>query len=135
MADNSYVTILAVFVYVILIIFAIYIIISFYTCDNYNCKCFNEANITGKNQPVEKEQVVDLLNTFGNDSVWAFAIIGSAILTSFFFWFTKKPTTPREYGMFFLIGFLVIYALFSYYQHHYVKVVANYTKNYIENKL
>lgn len=117
--------------YFILLIASIYMLISFYVCDNHTCKVFNLADRAGPTG--SKEYVTYLVDNIFNDGIWPVPYIGSSILTILGLWLLKIPFTPINYGTMFLIGFLTIYALFSFVGHHYVHPITTYTSNYISN--
>lgn len=112
--------ILIVFVFFILLIFAIYMIIYFYVCDGQTCKAFEKSN---QFPPNSKEQALSLLNETGNDGIWPFALIGSFIITALDFWLLDQKFTVKAFTIAFLVGFIVIYCLFSFYAHHYIKPI------------
>jgi hypothetical protein len=111
---------LIIFIFFILLCFAIYMIIYFYVCDNQTCKAF----ITSQKYPANsKEQALSLLNETGNDGIWPFALIGSSIIIALDFWLLDQKFTVKAFTIAFLVGFIVIYCLFSFYAHHYIKPI------------
>jgi hypothetical protein len=95
-------------------------IIYFYVCDSQTCKAF----ITSQKYPANsKEQALSLLNETGNDGIWPFALIGSSIITALDFWLLDQKFTVKAFTIAFLVGFIVIYCLFSFYAHHYIKPI------------
>jgi len=109
-----------ILIFVIIIIVAIYMIMTFYVCDAQNCKAFNISNGYPPNSPA---QAKSLLSETANDGVWPFAFIGAAITTAFAFWLVMMPFTVRDFTIVFLAAFITIYALFKFYEHHYIKPI------------
>lgn len=122
----EYVAILA---WVLLLIAALFMLYSFYICDSEGCKAFKQScNIT-----CQKDKTIAVLNALGNDGMWCFAFIGSSILSFLVLWFLQHPVIVREYAIIFLTQFLVIYVLFAFYNHHYIKPIKNYAIKYINS--
>ena len=125
------ITIVAVILYIILLSFSVYMIISFYVCDDQNCKPFKQANSVAPQNT--KDNVLALLNELNNDGIWPLAFIGSSLITALGLWFIQANITIRTYIIMFLTGFMVIYFLFTFVGHHYLRPVADYVSEYIEN--
>jgi hypothetical protein len=123
--------VLAIIAFIILLAASIYMLVSFYVCDNQTCKAFKQAeNIAPRDT---KEYVLSLLNELYNDGIWPFPYIGAAILTPLSLWFIGVPITVKTFAIVFLVSFIVIYFLFSFFGHHYIKFVSSYVSNYIDN--
>jgi len=123
--------IFAIIVFIILLIASIYMLLNFYVCDNQNCKAFTTAG----NQAPEGscKYVTKLLGELGNDGIWPLPYIGAAILTPLSLWFMGITITVINFAILFFVSFVVTYFLFSFYNHHYVKQITNYTSNFIQS--
>lgn len=120
----------ALFFYILMLIFSILMIIGFYICDGKTCKAFCDASHQG---PLgTKQNVLKVLELLGSDGMWGFPYIGATIISFFFIWLLPAPWTMVNFAKIFFISFLVIYALFSFYNHHYVTPIKNYVGDYIE---
>lgn len=110
---------------------AIFMMISFYVCDNQTCKPFVTAEQAGPTG--SKEYTLSVLNEFGRDGIWPPAYIGAAILTPLCLWFLRIPITILTFGVLFFISFVIIYFMFSFYNHHYLRFINENTTNFIQN--
>jgi hypothetical protein len=112
-----------------LLIFAIVMLYNFYTCDNYNCKAFIDAQ---EKYPVgTKNYYIDLLNNVYGDGFWCFPYIGASILSFLSFWFLNIPNTLYNFGLLFFVSFCVIYFTYAYLGHHHIKAINDYIASYI----
>lgn len=123
--------VLAIVAFLILLFFSIYMIISFYVCDTHTCKAFKMAGEKGPKD--SKPYVISLLNELFNDGIWPFPYVGAAIITPLSLWFIGAPLTVRTFAIMFLVSFIVIYFLFSFFGHHYLRFISSYTTDYINN--
>lgn len=123
--------IVAVIAFVVLLASAIYMLVSFYICDSHNCKAFNDAAKVGP--PGSKEYVVAVLNGMFNDGIWPIPYIGASILTPLGLWFMNKKITIYDFAILFFVSFVVIYFMFSFFGHHYIKFITQYVIQYIED--
>lgn len=123
--------VVAIIAFFVLLIAAIYMVLNFYVCDKNSCKAFNQADEVA--QRGTKNYAIALLGEFYNDGIWPLPYIGAAILTPLSLWFIGVHITVRDFAIVFLVSFLTIYFLFSFFGHHYVKFISSYTSNYIEN--
>lgn len=120
----------AVLAFLILLGASIFMLINFYVCDNQNCKAFNEA---GKVAPKgTKAYTIALLQEFFNDGIWPLPFIGGAIAAPLILWFVKIPITVLNFMIVFLVSFIVIYFMFSFFGHHYINFIAAYVISFIE---
>jgi hypothetical protein len=120
-----------IIVYLILLIMAFVLINNFYICDDQTCKAFTDA---GKDaQPGTKEYVLNLLQNTFNDGVWMFAYIGASIIALLSLWFADTIINVKKFAILFLTSFLVIYALFAFFGHHYLSFITSYVYDYVEN--
>lgn len=125
------VEILAIITFFVLLFSAIYMLVDFYVCDNYNCKPFNDAATTSPTGT--SEYVVSLLNNTYSDGIWSIPYIGAAILTPLSLWFMRVPITVLNFAILFFISFATIYFLFAFFGHHYIIPITEYTSNWITN--
>lgn len=110
---------------------AIFMMLAFYVCDGQSCKPYVTAETVAP--PGTQEYVLTVLNEFATDGVWPIPYIGAAILTPLCLWFLKIPITILNFGVLFFVSFVIIYFMFSFYNHHYVKMISQYTSNYIRS--
>lgn len=122
--------IFAIIAFVILLIASVYMLVSFYVCDSQQCKAFKQAEDTAPRG--SKEYAITLLGELYNDGIWPFPYIGAAILTPLSLWFIGVPITVKNFAIVFLVSFITIYFLFSFFGHHYVRFVSSYVANYIQ---
>jgi hypothetical protein len=123
--------VVAIIAFFVLLGAAIYMIVSFYVCDNQTCQAFIQSEKTAT--PGTKQYVLNLLDELYNDGIWPFPYIGAAILTPLSLWFLGKPITVKDFAIVFLVSFITIYFLFSFFGHHYIKFITNYVSDYIDN--
>ena len=121
----------AIIAFVVLLAASVWMLIDFYVCDNQDCKAFVQAEKAAPR--ASKQYVLTLLKELYNDGIWPFPYIGAAILTPLSLWFINAPITVQNFAIVFLVSFITIYFLFSFFGHHYVRFVSLYTSNYIQN--
>lgn len=109
--------------YIAMLLFAIYIVMTFYICDNGTCKVVQDA----KGDPKE------LLNNIGNQGIWALPFIGASLITLFFILYLRRFDVAT-FIITFLLAFLTIYLLFSFFIHHYIKPTIEIASELEENK-
>ena len=129
MDGTRFMEILTVIAFFVLLAASFYMLISFYICDSFNCKAFNTAK--NKGQPGSKEYVVTLMNEMYNDGIWPVPYIGSAIATPLSLWFLGIPMTVRAFAVMFFVIFVVIYFMFVFFGHHYIRPISGYVSEYI----
>lgn len=122
--------VLAIITFIVLLLSSIYMLIDFYVCDSQNCKIFKQAGKTA--EPGTKQYVLTLLRELYYDGIWPFPYIGAAILTPLSLWFIRVPITVLNFAIVFFTSFVTIYFLFSFFGHHYIRYVATYTYDYID---
>jgi len=125
--------VIAVITFFVLLGAALYMLNSFYICDSHNCKSFIDAGKKGATGT--KEFNVALLRTLHNDGIWCLPYIGAAISTFFALWFLNAPITIINFAITFFVTFATFYFIISWMGHHYVKVIANYSANFIETNV
>lgn len=123
--------ILAIITFVILLVFAIAMLINFYVCDSQKCKAFDQARKQAI--PGTKEYNIILLEEMYNDGIWPIPYIGAAILTPLSLWFLGLPINVRNFAILFFVSFVVIYFMFTFFGHHYVRPITKDVVKYIEN--
>ena len=121
---------IAIVLYVVLLVASIWMLVSFYVCDSGQCKAYQQAAKEGT--PGSKEYILALLHETFNDGIWPLAFIGSTLMVWFFFWFTGLPIVVREYMLVFIMGFIVIYFMFSFFGHHYLRPIGEEVSKYID---
>lgn len=123
------VEILAIIAFVVLLAAACYMLISFYVCDSHNCKAFDEA---ANKAPVgTKSYIIALMGELYNDGIWPIPYIGASILTPLSLWFIGIPITVRNFAIMFFVSFVTIYFMLTFFGHHYIRIISNYTIEYI----
>jgi len=124
-----FISAILIILFFILLFLAIYFISEFYICDSYNCKVF----LCGENKSPRgtKAYVIFLLNEFYRDGMWPFPYIGAAIITPLCLWLLDICITVKNFTIIFLVSFIFIYFLFSFFLHHSVKFVSEYVSDYI----
>jgi hypothetical protein len=123
--------ILAIITFIVLLGASIFMLLNFYVCDSQNCKAFK---IAGNKAPEDtKEYVIALLGELGNDGIWPLPYIGAAILTPLSLWFIGIPITVVNFAILFFVSFVIMYFMFSFYNHHYIKFIARYTAEFIQS--
>jgi len=122
---------LTIIAFLFLLAASVFILVQMYICDNLNCKAFNDAGEVAA--PGTKEYTIAVLGGLYSDSIWPFPFIGAAILSPLSLWILGVPITVKNFAIVFLISFLVIYFLFAFFGHHYIKFIANYVSEYIES--
>ena len=127
---TRFLEILAAIVFLILLVAAILMLVNFYICDSYTCKAFTLADKKGP--PGTKANVLALLHEFYNDGMWPIPYIGAAILTPLCLWFLSIPMTIKTFAIMFFTSFVVIYFIISFFGHHYINPITNYTSEYIQ---
>ncbi|CAH6419981.1 Hypothetical protein HVR_LOCUS1038 [uncultured virus] len=123
--------ILSVIAFFVLLLAGIFMLVSFYICDSYNCKAFDTANTKGETG--SKAYVLTLLGEMYNDGIWPIPYIGSAIATPLSLWFLGVPMTVKNFAIVFFVVFSVIYFMFSFFGHHYIRPIGGYVADYIDN--
>lgn len=122
--------VLAIITFIVLLCASLFMLLNFYVCDTNNCKAFKQAeNIAPRGT---KQYTIALLGELCNDGIWPIPYIGAAILTPLSLWFLEIPLTVRNFAILFFVSFAVIYFMFSFFGHHYIKIVSGYTANYIK---
>jgi len=116
--------------FAVIFIFSIFMLLSFYVCDSGTCKAYTVANT--QNDALSRN--LSLLNEIGNDGMWPIAFNGSLIIAVILMWWFRVPFTVRNFGFAFFIPFAIIYFLFSFIFHHYVKPITYDVKQYISGK-
>ncbi len=121
-------TITLILVYIILLIFAIFLLCNGFICDEHTCRPMVEAK--KKNKTLKKEQL-HLLDNLCQEGLWPFAYIASSILCGLFFSILPMILDIRTYTVVFLVTFLVFYCIMGFFIHHYVVPIKKYVMNYI----
>lgn len=124
-------TIIFSIIFILLLVFAFFLICAIYVCDTYECKPFNVANT--KEPPGTEGYILALLTEMFNDGIWAFPFVGAAIATPISLLLLGVPITIKNFTIMFLIIFIVTYFLFSFFGHHYIKPLSEYIAEYIKN--
>lgn len=103
--------------FAILLIAAIYILVTFFVCDNHRCKAYVDADFdaTGDRGRLGVEAL--------NQSIWALAFVGGAIAMGLILTFGRMPMDIINCSIVFFISFVVIYFILSFYIHHFIRPV------------
>lgn len=120
-----------IFVYVILLIFAIHLLLNNYICDEHTCSPMVKA----KNTPTVKSEQLYLIDNLGQDGIWPFAYLASSILAGLFFSIFPGILNISNYTIVFLVTFLVFFAIMGFFIHHYVVPVKKYIRTYIDDNI
>lgn len=113
----------------ILLFFSIVLLTIIYICDGESCKPYR--NSKNKYQPGTKEYILNLIYETHNDGIWIFGFIGASIITPLVLWIFCDFFTTKYFLFVFLISFITIYGLFSFYGHHYLNVILYSIEEYI----
>ena len=122
---------LVILAFLILLAAGIFLVVTVYVCDGQQCKAFKEATKKGETGTVD--YTTGLLAEIGNDGVWPLPYIGSVIVAALCMWFLRIKVTVMNYAVLFLVTFVTNYFLFSFYNHHYLKPIVNYSISFINN--
>ncbi len=120
---------LAVTAFAILLVACVWMSIQFYVCDNQTCKVFEDAK--KKSQPGTKEYTLELLNNMFGDSIWCFAFIGGSIISFICVWLLGARPNLKNLAIMLLVSFIVMYSIFAFIIHHYVKYIVNDVSEYV----
>ena len=115
-----------IFFYILLLCFSIILLLNIYLCDQYTCIPF-----TGL-QSTKQKQIIDLTDKIGEDGIWPFSYIGSSILTALSFSFMPIKLNIKNVTTIFLLFFLIMYSIMSFYVHHYIIPIKKYLKENIK---
>lgn len=121
----------AIVVFFILLAGAVFMLIGFYVCDSRKCKAFEQSKETAL--PGTKPYLIALLSEMYNDGIWPFPYIGAAIATPLCIWFLGVPLTVRTFAIMFFVTFVVIYFMFTFFGHHYIRPISAYVSEYIQD--
>lgn len=113
--------------FLLMFVFGLLMFLGFYICDSGNCKAYTVANA----KLTEQERYISLLNEVGNDGIWPIAFIGGTFIAILFTWWFKIPFNLRNFVVLFFLPFCIIYFLFSFVFHHYVKPITHDVRNYL----
>lgn len=116
-------------IYFLLLILALYIYISYYLCDNYTCKAYTIAE---NKTETEKEKVEYIVNNLAGHSTWPIAYIAASILTFASFWLARLDWDIYTIAIVFLVSFLTVYLIISFWGHHYIKPMSMYVNKFID---
>lgn len=125
-----FISYLAILIYLILLLFALFMVINFYVCESYTCKIFNDCKKLYKKGT--KKYAIELIKRISGDGMWAFPYIGGTIISLLSVWLLKGKLTLVNFTIIFLASFLTIYGIFSFFNHHYLKPIKEYLENYID---
>lgn len=114
----------AFFCFAVLLVASVYMLTQFYICDGHDCKTFIDAEKYGEED--DHDYVRSVIDGLGFDGVWPIPYIGAAILTPLALYLMRIPITTRNFGLLFFISFVIVYFMFTFYNHHYVKFVGRY---------
>lgn len=124
--------ILVIIFFLVLLAASIFMFINFYICDGHNCKAFDMANKKGSEGT--KANVSAVLSELYNDGIWPIPYIGATFLTPICLWVLSIPITIKTFSMIFFTSFVVIYFLFSFFGHHYLRPITAYVSEYVQDQ-
>lgn len=116
-------------IYLLLLIWAIYILINSFICDEHTCTIFTSAFKQAEN----KSQILFLLNHLCEETIWPYAFIASSIISFLFFAILPIKLTLFYFLVTFFLSWLIFYALISFLVHHYVIPMKETIIDYIKN--
>lgn len=108
-------------------------IYTFYVCDSHTCKPYKQAE--NKGAPGTKTYTLALLNELYNDGIWPYPYIGATIIAPLILWFVDVELTMKNFAIIFFICFVVIYFLFSFFGHHYLRIISTSASDYINDNI
>lgn len=119
--------------FIIFLFIAVYMVYTFYVCDSHTCKPYKQAEMKGS--PGTKTYTMALLNELYNDGIWPYPYIGATIIAPIILWFVEMELTMKNFAIIFFVSFVVIYFLFSFFGHHYLRIIANSASQYIDDNV
>ena len=132
LADGTrFFEVLVLIAFSMLLFTAIYLFVDFYVCDTYSCKAFRTSSY--KTTAGTADYTLSLLSEVFNDGIWPVPYIGAAILTPLCLWILSVPITILTFSTMFLISFLVIYFMLSFFGHHYIRPITTYVSSCIQD--
>ena len=120
-----------IIIYFLLLIVAIFMIISFYICDNNTCKIFTDAE--AEELPGTREHVIYLMNHVYRDGTWPLDYIGASIISAFTIWFIHDVISVKLFALVFIVSFITIYFVMAFFFHHYLRPIIEYNLDFIKN--
>lgn len=123
--------IIAIIVYFALLILALIYLIGFYICDGQNCNSFKEAEKKATKDSLE--YVISLNSSLFADGIWCLPYVAASISTPISLWFMNAKFSVLNYAISFLVSFAVFYFTLSFFGHHYLKVIGNYTVDWLRH--
>jgi len=116
-------------IYILLLIWAIYTLMTSFICDEHTCTIFTSALKQAEN----KSQILFLLNHLCEETIWPYAFISSSIISFLFFAILPIKLTLFYFLVTFFLSWLIFYALISFLVHHYVIPMKDTIIDYIKN--
>lgn len=122
---------LILLIYILLLACAVYIIYTYYICNDYTCI---PLEIAESKAPVgSKEYINYLLMELSNNDMWAFPYIAATIITPLCLWGLCIPITLRTFAVLFVISFIVGYFMISIIGHQYIRPLTRSVIKYVED--
>lgn len=118
---------IALLLFAVVFVFSIFMLLSFYVCDSGTCKAYTVADTRN----TASGRTLALLDEIGNDGMWPIAFNGALIIAVILLWWFRIPFDVRNFGFLFFIPFAIIYFLFSFVFHHYVKPITRDVKEHV----
>lgn len=116
---------------IILVVLAISMEAKHYVCDTGPCAILEWAKYRANN---DKEKYINLIEYTTQQSVWMRAFIASTVITAVTFWWFTGTLPPFFYFLGYLIFiFVIMYFIFTFYQHHFLAPVNKDVKDYIKH--
>jgi len=120
---------IGIIIYLLLLIWAIYTLMTSFICDEHTCTIFTLAFKQAEN----KSQILFLLNHLCEETIWPYAFISSSIISFLFFAILPIKLTLFYFLVTFFLSWLIFYALISFLVHHYVIPMKDTIIDYIKN--
>jgi hypothetical protein len=125
------------FVLILLLIFAVYLIKDIYICEKYNCRAFLNS---GYGEKSDLETIKILLYSLISNCIWPFALVGSIVISIVIPWLLTLIHGIEIFNLItisivFLVSFLVIYGILSFITFHFLTPISEYVLRVLEKEL
>ena len=129
--DRIWFPILIIIIIIILIVVSVDLIRLGYICDFHKCRAFQKADKKGVTGSAP--YITELTNNICNEGLWPWALLGSIIIGPVSLWLMRRPINIIDFGIIFLVSFIVIYFTLSFFGHHYVKPIISEVNKHIND--
>lgn len=127
----DFISILVLIAYLILLCFSLILLNQQYVCDGERCNIYVRAG--EKYPPGTDSYYAYILNNIGLDGVWPFALICGSIITVLAIWLIDAALTLQNFAIIFIITFIVVYFIITFYNHHYIRPILASASMFITN--